>query len=296
MIKDDISLKIKSILGDNSEDIVTTDKLVDEKIKENINQDLNTETKLDKPAKLDEDQFLRVFNVWKSTKNPKLLNDLIKLTEPVWKKAISIFGGDPNDPLHIAYAKEIVIDGLNKFDPEKAKINTFLWFKLNNLQRKVLKVQNVLNIPERDLQLKNKLELIEEELREKLGRDPSDQELADYAGITVKRIARLRRGTSPVLASSLQMENEAGEESHEIPVSIPTEDKKRRELILDLVHFESTPEQQVLMEYVFGMNGKKQLSVKDAAKKAGLSLSTAYKFMQDINNRISKYYNELNVA
>jgi DNA-directed RNA polymerase specialized sigma subunit len=295
-MNDNISLKIKEIIGDENEDLYSTEKLLEKDIESTLGQKLDSKTKSDKVAKLNEEEFLRVFNTWKSTKNPKLLNELINLTSPVWKKAISVFGGDPSDPLHIAYAKEIVIDGLNKFDPEKAKINTFLWFKLNNLQRKVLKIQNVLNIPERDLQLKNKLELLEEELREKLGRDPSDQELADYAGVTVKRIARLRKGTSPILASSLQMENESGEESHELPVSIPTEDKKKRDLILDLVHFESTPEQQVLMEYIFGMNGKKQLSVKDAANKAGLSLNVAYKFIRDINDRISKYYNELNVV
>lgn len=277
-------------LKDLQDDLSVQEK-VDDTLEENKFDEIFKKAKEQK--RFDQQKFLLLFSSWKKTRSPKLLQELLDITEPIWKKAIPVFGGDPNDPLHVSYAKSIVIDGLNKFDPEKAKISTFLWFKLNNLQRKVYKQQNVLKTPEKIIQLKNIMHLIEGELEAELGREPSAQEVADRMGINVALVNRLRSIKSPITASSLVLKGEEGEDKDLVGVIVPGEKDKRKNMALDLVYMESSPIQQALMELVFGMKGKKEVSVLEASKRLKIPYHKANAMYKELLNRVNEYMYEV---
>jgi len=256
-----------------------------------VDSKLLTKTK----TKFNQEEFLKKFKEWKEggEKQSGLL-ELVEYTKPIWYKKIPVFGGSLSDPMHIAYAKNIVVKALKDYDPSKANINVYLWYRLSNLPRHIYKVQNIIGANERDLQIKNKLDLITEEMRKELGRDPSDNELAERLGISVKKLNAIRSLEGVLVGSSFSLRTDEDEERGISPgVIVPEIENKYKIRVLDLIYHELTPQEQVFMENFFGLHGKKQKPIGEAAKAAGMSVTKAWYLSNEIKQKISKYLKEL---
>lgn len=249
--------------------------------------------------KFNQQEFYKIFEEWVKggRKDKNKLNQLIELSKPVWIGKISVFGGDPRDLQHIAYAKNLVAKALMDFDPDKSKLNTYLWYRLSNLPRFVYKVQNIIGSTERDLQIRNKIEIVKEELENELGREPSEEELAERLGVSIKKLKRIQSTKSPIVSSSLSVTSDEDGEERGVGVGtlIPEIEKKYKIKILDYIYNELSPEEKVFMENFFGMYGKKQLPLQEASKKAGMSLSRGWKLANEIKEKLNIYIRELNL-
>ena len=107
----------------------------------------------------------------------------------------------------------------------------------------------------------------ENELRDKLGRDPSDMELADHTSLSHKRIEYIRRAQPGLAEGTLAPEGEAEESTGIGPAVVgPTNDAWLRFVYLDL-----NPIDQVIMEHSVGLGGKPILPKQSIAAKLGLS-------------------------
>jgi DNA-directed RNA polymerase specialized sigma subunit len=169
-------------------------------------------------------------------------------------------------------AKALAIGAFKTYDPARAKLKTHLFSQMQGLRRMAAKEEQSVSIPEQILLDQGHLREAEGKLRDELGRDPSDIELADHVGLSPKRISYLRSVKPTLSEGKLTTIDEEGSS-----MSIPSvelskdEQEKINKAWQDFIYADLHPTDQLIMEHTLGLHGKKVLSNKDIARKLALS-------------------------
>ena len=140
---------------------------------------------------LKQDESTMLYGAWKAKPGKQTLTPLLTHLDPVINKALSAYGyGDDRNMRNTA--RVLAIKALPKFDPERASLDTFVFGELRRLQREGPKQEFAVAIPERVMLDRATLNRSVGELRESLGRDPTDDEVVDATGISQKRLRTIR--------------------------------------------------------------------------------------------------------
>lgn len=206
-------------------------------------------------------QFNEMYKTWQADPSKENMQQLVNIVDPIINKAVSTFAGGRNEDLVRAEAKRILIKAIKSYDPQKGKFSTYAWHKLKELQRSMPKMDRVIKIPERVLIDKTRLDEVESTLEEQLGRKPSDAEIADYTGWSIKTINKIRKAETPYSESYLKSMLES---DFEPAISIPGASDLARKL--EYIYYESTPEEQYIIENIFGLRGRQPSSINQVAK------------------------------
>jgi DNA-directed RNA polymerase specialized sigma subunit len=102
---------------------------------------------------------------------------------PVYQKEANKFKSAPlpNSAIE-SQAKILTLKAFETYDPSKSQLNTHVTNHLKHLQRYVLEYQNIGKIPEHRGLAIGKYQTVFDNLKEDLGREPTDMELADNLG------------------------------------------------------------------------------------------------------------------
>ena len=215
-----------------------------------------------------EPEYADAYNAWKAKDTEESRDKLLGSISPFLAEHIgTISGADPNY-LRIQ-SKVLAMKAMSKYDPQKSSLKTFLNYQMMPLRRNVRQQMNVLGVPDRLLVANHQMDNTETELQEELGRMPTTLELADCMAISPKQIERLRRlshATNTGGETSLDDENVMG-------------DRKaiRRNLSPEYRHIfvqsalKNDPKSALIYEFDNRLNGRRNLSTADLAKKLGLS-------------------------
>lgn len=149
-------------------------------------------------ASLLEPEFAPHFDAWKKAKTPEANATMLGHIQPMIDQAITAHVGQAN-PLLTSRARKMALDALKTYDPSRARLRTHLFNQLQGLKRVNRQQTSVIRVPERVSLDRYHLDNATQELIDKLGRDPTDDELADHAGFSVKRIKHVR-GYNPAVA------------------------------------------------------------------------------------------------
>jgi DNA-directed RNA polymerase specialized sigma subunit len=188
------------------------------------------------------------WNQWRNDESPASNKQFLGVLAPKMDKAISAHVGQAS-PVLRSNAKRIAIESMRRYDPTQSSVGTYLYRQLAGLKRLARRQSNILRVPER-LQLgRTALRDAESELLDRHGRDPSDSELADHLGMSMKRIELLRRASHPVA------EGTAGQLDGFQPEAL----RKRNQTMVDLLYDDLDPIDQRIVEHSFGMRGRKVL-------------------------------------
>jgi DNA-directed RNA polymerase specialized sigma subunit len=118
---------------------------------------------------------------------------------------------------------------------------------------------------------------VRENLAQQLGRPPTHTEIAQEMHLGVGEVRRLESGSRRDLAaveSSLWVRPEAEKQSE----------------VLDHVMYELTSQEQQVLEYVFGRNGKKTLPANEIAQKLGVTPARVSQMKKKIADIIEHHY------
>jgi DNA-directed RNA polymerase specialized sigma subunit len=139
-----------------------------------------------------EDALNKAWKAWQGNKNAETMQALTKETQPIVAKALTSYA--PNSsPAVKSYAKILVRKALHSYDPAKeAKLRTHLMIQLQPLQREA-GTYETLHIPERVRLDRSVIDRRSNEFLERNGYEPSDSELADFSGLSVKRLQHIRQ-------------------------------------------------------------------------------------------------------
>lgn len=112
------------------------------------------------------------------------------------------------------------------------------------------------------------LEETESQLRDALGRDPSDIELANRTGLSLKRLQYVRQARHTVAGSQIERD-----ETSDAPAStIPGQDP-RQKAWEQLVYYDLQPLDQTIFDMTLGRNGRRPHTVAEIAAKLGVTPS-----------------------
>lgn len=217
------------------------------------------------------DDFQPTFAAWQKEQTPATNTKLLKTIQPVIDTALSSYVG-PNPTTAIkARAKLMALKALNTFDPNAGNVRTHLLSQMQSLRRLSAQEQNIISIPEQVGLDYQKLTEAENELRDRLSRDPSDDEIADATGLSTRRIKKIRAFHQPIAEGATIIETgddyaDAGGVVSQIPGQTDAQDAW-----LNFVYGDLSPTDKLIMDMTLGRNGRKKISTQDIAKRLNIS-------------------------
>ncbi len=213
-----------------------------------------------------EPDFHEPFTNWSTQPTPENTDKLLKAIHPVMTAALRTYGTQKS-PTMQTRAKLMALDAMKRYDPSKSKLRTHLMIQLQGLRRVAAKESQILSVPEQVALDINHLRESENYLRDQLGRDPADSELADHTHLSIKRLTYIRNMRPSYSQGSFQRPSDEGEDIYQPPIA----DKDNVKEWHNFVYHDLSPVDQVIMEHTLGMHAKPILSNQDIAKKLGIS-------------------------
>lgn len=131
------------------------------------------------------------FKAWKAEPSQANNATMLKALGPTIEGAVRTHVGQA-DPVMFAKARGLAIQGLGTYDPSRGKLKTHVFNHLQGLKRVAVRRDAIIRVPDRVMLENYKLGQAEGELAHQLGREPTDDELADHTGIPHARLARAR--------------------------------------------------------------------------------------------------------
>jgi RNA polymerase sigma factor (sigma-70 family) len=220
-------------------------------------------------TKLEAD-YQPAYDAWKARPDPTTAGALVKAVGPVLDSAVRTYGGAQASKTLRSRAKQIAVGAFDSYKPETGPLKPHLMSQLQGLRRRHAQQQQIISVPERVSLDRIRTEEAGTELEDQLGRMPSDNELADYTGISVKRLAHIRKAVKPLATGTLT--NETPEGGGYLPESsVPG--KNQNHQIAEFVMDDLNPTDQVVLQRMLGMNGLMPMSPSEIAGSLGISQS-----------------------
>jgi DNA-directed RNA polymerase specialized sigma subunit len=235
-----------------------------------------------RPARPAQQRELYLWDQWKKQdESPEAMSPLLQSLKPlVYRYGVQQFANRVPIHQHVleAEARRLAIQGLRKYDPTKAQINTFLKPQLQSTNRFVRKRQNMSRITEDRIGKIGNMDRAIARLKDKLGREPTLHELADEMKESPDTLEKLIAERKDDRLSSGALED-----------PFLTETPKSRS-VLRLIRYELTPNEQLVFDYLTGQNGKPLItSTGQIARKLGWGDSKVSQIKTAITRKIKKY-------
>jgi DNA-directed RNA polymerase specialized sigma subunit len=214
-----------------------------------------------------EPEFKPHYEAWKADPTPENSGQILKAVEPVLSAALRTYAGPTPSPTIRSRAKLMALHSIGTYDQSRAKLRTHLMTQLQGLRRHVAREGMIVSIPEQVALDIGHVREAENRLRDKLGRDPSDVELADFTSLSRKRLGYLRQHQHARSEGSMQRASDDGEDIYAPPVT-PTGNHSAWH---EFVYQDLEPVDQVILEHTLGLHGKPVLQNQEIARKLRLS-------------------------
>lgn len=214
-----------------------------------------------------EPEFEPHYKAWKADPNPQNSGKILKTVEPVLSAALRTYAGSSPSPTIRSRAKIMALNAIGTYDPTRAKLRTHLMTQLQGLRRHVAREGMAVSVPEQVALDLGHVRDAENRLRDQLGREPSDMELADHTRLSTKRLAYLRQHRHARSEGSMQRPTEDGENIYS-PAVIPTGNHSAWH---EFVYQDLDPVDQVILEHTLGLHNRPVLQNQEIARKLRLS-------------------------
>jgi RNA polymerase primary sigma factor len=172
-----------------------------------------------------------------------------------------------------------LMSAVERFDPEKGgKLSTYAaWWIKQSIKRALANQSKTVRLPIHMVDKIARMRRIASMLTEALGREPTDEELAEELGLPRHKVAMLKQAAlRPTSLDAPVNEGEStdygdiiSDESASNPLEILT-DKNLREQLDDLLAVLDDRERRIIDER-FGLNGLKPMLLEDVGREFGVS-------------------------
>jgi DNA-directed RNA polymerase specialized sigma subunit len=227
------------------------------------------------------DKGLELWKIWKKAPTDINLRNLLEFYNTIIMKRVSMFSGaNIPKPTMIIAAKKLAVDAFNTYSPNRdTNLQTHIYTNLKRLSRFVGDRQNMGHLPEnRRLKIQQYTNM-KNTLSENLGREASSLETAEMLNWPVSEIERMEKELRPSIIAS----------TFESDVGIATPGHTREHRIIRNIYYELNPQEQVVYEYLMGMNGKPKLSETKIADKLNTSVTKVSRIKKGIVKKIEKW-------
>ena len=172
-----------------------------------------------------------------------------------------------------------LMKAVERFDPEKGgKLSTYAaWWIKQSIKRALANQSKTIRLPVHMVDKISKMRKISNILTEVLGRDPTDEELAEELGLPRRKMALLRRASQrPTSLDAPVVEGDRadygdviGDERALSPLDALT-DKNLYNQLDDLLEVLDDREQRII-DARFGLNGTKSMTLEEVGREFGVT-------------------------
>jgi RNA polymerase primary sigma factor len=242
------------------------------------------------PTGVGED-FDTVYTQWQQQRTPEVNTRLLSTVQPVIDTAVASYAGNNQSPTIKSRAKLLALKAMETYDPKRGNVRTHLLSQLQGLRRLSAQEQNIISIPEQvGLDFQN-LSESENELRDRLGRDPTDDELADHTGLSTRRIKKIRAFHQPIPESATVQENDDEMNDGGVASSVPGANRAQQAW-MNFVYDDLSPTDKLIMDMTLGRNGKRQTSTQEIAKRLNITPGAVSQRAAKIQAMLDKRYTQ----
>ena len=237
------------------------------------------------------DDFESAYKTWQTARTPQNNTQLLSTLQPVIDTAVSSYAGGNQSPTIKTRAKLMALKAMESYDPNRGNVRTHLLSQLQSLRRLSAQEQNIIAVPEQvglDFQ---RLRESENELRDTLGRDPTDDELADHTNLSIRRIRKIRAFHQPLPESATMVENEDEANDGGVASSIPGA-TRTHDAWMDFVYGDLSPTDKLIMDLSLGRNGRRRASTQDIAKRLNITPGAVSQRAAKIQAMLDKRYTQ----
>jgi len=210
--------------------------------------------------------FDSTFTEWQKTPNPENNTKLLKTVQPIIDTAVQSYAGANASPTIRSRARLMALKAMNTFDPQRGNIKTHLLSQLQSLRRLTAQSQNIISIPEQVGLDYQRLTDAENTLRDEIGRDPTDEELADYTNLSQLRIRKIKAFNQPVATGATDQTGAEGELGGD-PASMVPGRQNTLKAWENFVYEDLTPTDKIIMDHLLGRNSRRRLTTQEIAAK-----------------------------
>lgn len=173
-----------------------------------------------------------------------------------------------------------LMKAVEKFKPDKgAKFSSYAaWWIKQSMRRAIANQSRVIRIPVQSAAKINKIQKISLVLAEKLGRIPTEQEIADELGITIRSINTLKSTASAGIVSLNAMFQEGGDEGTlndvlaDMSQFSPDQELDAAEvkkLLRDVINNKLKEREKLIIMLRYGMNGEEPKTLEEVSDIVG---------------------------
>lgn len=244
-----------------------------------------------KPAGVSPD-FDNLYPQWTANKTPETSTALLQTLQPVIDTAVMSYAGQSASPTIRSRAKLMALKALDTYDPARGNVRTHLLSQLQSLRRLSAQNQNIISIPEQVGLDYTRLSESENELRDQLGRDPSDDELADATGLSTRRIQKIRAFNQPV-SEGMTTREVMDEESYggDVASTIPNSNRAA-DAWFKFVYDDLGPVDKLIADMTLGRNGRRKASTQDIARRLNITPGAVSQRAAKIQAMLDKQYTQ----
>lgn len=226
-----------------------------------------------------EPEYADAYHAYRKTGTPQAADALLTAVRPVLDESLrSYAGSEARTGTALANAKRLALQAAARYDPSRAKFRTHLLSHLRGLRRVTERSTAGAYVPEQWRIDAQRIARHETDLRDELGREPSDGELADATSIPVARV-RKARVVPGVLASS----------QYEGGLQLSSPDERAWNSWVESIYHDLQPLDQVILEHSFGLHGRPALQANDIAKMVNLSPGAVSQRKARIQAQLDEY-------
>jgi len=211
---------------------------------------------------IDETDDMRNLTDWQRTKDPAMFANLMIRYQPVVNQVVNKYRTVGVSPSTLkAHATSQMIKAFQSYDPTKGtQPTTHIWNNLQKVQRVAAESLSSGHIPEQRNLKRATFITTRDNLKDRIGYDPSAADMADELGWNINEVSRMNaEATNEISASSMQ---------HDFYTNSSSNAGNDKELV-DYLYQKADPKDRVVLEHTFGFGGKPVLNNKKLAEKLG---------------------------
>lgn len=216
---------------------------------------------------------------WLADPTPENMNKVVGSLGPTITSEIQRYGGPK--PLLRARAKSLTIGAVKSYNPASgARLQSWVVTQLQPLSRYSKNLQPV-HVSDDLYRKSSELNRLAQDFELENGRSPSDEELADYSGVGVRKIRKYRSARPAVSSESQYLEGGNSEFAGSLlpGVDAPSHVGTASELVYSTL----SDRDKFIYDSKTGGHGKPELSATEIAKRLGVSPA----YVSQVSSRIA---------
>lgn len=200
---------------------------------------------------------IELWRQWKKTRAPSDLQALLTQMNGILMREVGKWAPSMSRSYLEGEAKRLAVEAFETYDPNfGAALSTHIASRLVKLSRVVYATQNTARLSETKNLLFHTYHTATHDLRDRHGREATNEELADHLGWSPKKLESFQR----------QSQRKEFVESEDHPEVDDAEDH-----LVDYIYHDLTPLQKQIFEHSTGYLGKQKLSGDALMKQLGIT-------------------------